>query len=112
VFQVRTHYDKRFITDECYGLHETTPLTLKGIKENIIKARDFLQTIVDELSVHRVYMSTNEIKVIIANLIIIKQNIHPSEVRCCRDNALRDINHPFFTIYYKDKEVAFVGSKK
>lgn len=109
---MRTHYDKRFITDETYALHETTPLTLKGIKDNIIKARDFLQGIVSELSVTRVYMCSSEIKVIIANLIIIKQNIHPSEVRCCRDNALRDINHPFFTIYYKDKEVAFVGTQK
>ena len=55
-------------------------------------------------------MKSSEIKVIIANLIPIKQQIHPSEIRCCRDNALRDINHPFYTIYYKNKEVAFVGT--
>lgn len=85
---------------------------MKGIKENIIRARDYLQSIVDDLRVYRKYMGSSEIKVIIANLITIKQNIHPSEVRCCRDNALRDINHPFFTIYYKDKEVAFIGTEK
>lgn len=109
---MRIQYDKSFLTDECYGLHETTNLTLKGIKNNIFKARDYLQSIIDELTVHRIYMCTSEIKVIITNLITIKQHIHPSEIRCCRDNALRDINHPFFTIYYKDKEVAFVGTKK
>ena len=109
---MRVQFDKKYLTDECYYLHETTDLTLKGIKENILKARDFLQTIVRELEVQRIYMSAGEIKVIITNLISIKQTIHPSEVRCSRDNALRDINHPFFTIYYKDKEVAFVGTKK
>lgn len=112
MFQVRTHYDKRFINDDTYPLQETTPLTMKGIKANILKARDYLQAIVDELCVYRKYMSSNEIRIIISNLITIKQNIHPSEVRCCRDNALRDINHPFFTIYYKDKEVAFIGTEK
>jgi hypothetical protein len=109
---VRIHFDKTFLTDECYAMHETTALTLKGIKDNILKARDFLQGIVDRLSVQRIYMCTSEIRVIISNLIMIKQQIHPSEIRCCRDNALRDINHPFYTIYYKDKEVAFVGTKK
>lgn len=112
MYQVRTHYDKRFMTDDTYPLHERTALTMKGIKENIIKARDYLQNIVNELVVYRRYMNAGEIKVIISNLISIKQNIHPSEVRCCRDNALRDINHPFFTIYYKDKEVAFVGTQR
>jgi hypothetical protein len=111
-FGVRTQYDKRFLTDECYALHETAPMTLKGFKDNIIKARNYYQGIINELTVHRIYMSSSEIKEIIHNLITIKQSIHPSEIRCCRDNALRDINHPFFTIYYKDKEVAFVGTKK
>ena len=112
MYQVRTQYDKRFITDETYPLHEKTPLKMKGIKDNILRAREYLQKIVNELTVCRKYMNTGEIKIIIANLIMIKQNIYPSEVRCCRDNALRDINHPFFTIYYKDKEVAFVGTQK
>lgn len=111
-FAVRTQFDKRFLTDECYGMHETAPLALKGFREDIVKARGYYQSIVSELSVYRVYMSSSEIKEIIGNLITIKQNIHPSEIRCCRDNALRDINHPFFTIYYKDKEVAFVGTSK
>lgn len=31
------------------------------------------------------------------------------EIRCCRDNALRDLSNPFYTIYYKNKEVALVG---
>lgn len=109
---MRVQYDKNFLTDECYAMHETTVLTLKGIKDNISKARDYLQDIVDKLSVHRIYMCTSEIRVIISNLIMIKQQIHPSEIRCCRDNALRDINHPFYTIYYKDKEVAFVGTER
>ena len=55
-------------------------------------------------------MTRGDIRVIITNLSLIKKEINPTEVRCCRDNALRDIVHPFYTIYYKDKEVAFIGT--
>ena len=111
-YQVRMLYDKRFITDECYPLHMTTDVTLKGIKDNILESCKYLQSIVDGLYVERIFMGSSDIKIIISNLMPIKQQIHPAEVRCCRDNALRDINHPFYTIYYKNKEVAFVGTKE
>lgn len=111
-FQVLLEYDKSFITDECYPMNLQCKMSLKGIKDNIILAVEYLQEIIDELEVRRIYMSSSDIKIIIANLMPLKQQIHPSEIRCCRDNALRDINHPFYTIYYKDKEVAFVGTKE
>lgn len=57
-------------------------------------------------------MKREDIKIIISKLQLIKRNINPTEIRCCRDNALRDINHPFFTIYYRDKEVCLVGKIK
>ena len=109
-FQVELEYDRSFVTDECYPMKTETKLVFKGMKENIVKAVDYIQSQLDELEARRIYMKSSEIKVIIANLIPIKQQIHPSEIRCCRDNALRDINHPFYTIYYKNKEVAFVGT--
>ena len=111
-FQVRMYYDKRYVTDECYPIQIMTNITLRGNRVNIVKAHDYLQSIVNELHVYRTYMSNNEIRIIIAYLMRIKAEIHPTEIRCCRDNALRDINHPFYTIYYKDKEVALVGTKK
>lgn len=109
-FQVELEYDKSYVNDECFPMKIETKLVLKGMKENIVKAVEYIQIQLDELEVRRIYMKSSEIKVIIANLIPIKQQIHPSEIRCCRDNALRDINHPFYTIYYKNKEVAFVGT--
>lgn len=42
----------------------------------------------------------------------IKRNISPGEIRCSRDNALRDINNPIYTIYYKNKEVCLIGTKE
>lgn len=111
-YQVLLEYDKSYITDECYPLSLECKVSLKGIKDNIVDAVQYLQEIIDELEVRRIYMSSSDIKIIIANLMPLKQQIHPSEIRCCRDNALRDINHPFYTIYYKDKEVAFVGTKE
>ena len=57
-------------------------------------------------------MRRNDIKIIISKLSLIKKKINPTEIRCCRDNALRDINHPFYTIYYKNKEVTYVGTNE
>jgi len=110
-FNVNLQYDKNYFSDECYPLHVESTLTFTGIKENILQAIEYLQHILNELKVKRIYMSSSDIRVIISNLMPIKQQIHPSEIRCCRDNALRDINHPFYTIYYSDKEVAFVGTE-
>ena len=42
----------------------------------------------------------------------IKKLINPTEIRCCWDNALWDIKYKYFIIYYKDKEVTFVGTNK
>lgn len=103
-------FDRSFLTDECYGLHETTDLVLSGIKEKIIEAKEKIAECMAPLKVHRIYMTNQEIKAIINNLKGIKQEIHPGEIRCSRDNALRDINHPFHTIYYKDKEVALIST--
>lgn len=55
------------------------------------------------------YLTRSDIRIIINKLSFIKKKINPTEIRCCWDNALRDINHPFYTIYYKNKEVAFIG---
>jgi hypothetical protein len=57
-------------------------------------------------------MVRSDIKIIITKLSLIKKRINPTEIRCCRDNALRDINHPYYTIYYKDKEVALIGTNE
>lgn len=57
-------------------------------------------------------MVRREIRIIITKLSLIKKKINPTEIRCCRDNALRDINHPYYTIYYKDKEVAMIGTNE
>ena len=86
-FQVRMLYDKRFITDECYPINVMTFLNLRGNKVNVIKAHKYLQNIISDLFVYRIYVANNDIRIIIANLMNVKKKIHPTEVRCCRDNA-------------------------
>jgi len=85
---------------------------MNGKNQNIIKAHSFIKDILSPLVAWRIYMNRSDIKVIIDNLGSIKKRINPTEIRCCRDNALRDINHPFYTIYYKNKEVTYVGTDK
>jgi hypothetical protein len=48
-------------------------LQFKGIKDNIMKAVEYMQMLLDELEVRRIFMKSSEIKVIISNLMPIKQ---------------------------------------
>lgn len=110
-FGVKLSYDRLHVTDECYPIHFLTTLRLRGRSQNIKRAHGYIVAQLKPLVARRKYMTREDIKIIISKLQQIKRNINPTEIRCCRDNALRDINHPFYTIYYKDKEVAFIGTK-
>jgi hypothetical protein len=109
-YNIKIHFNKNHITDDCYPIHFLTSIILKGKSDSITQAHKFIQLKMRELVARRKYMSRSDIKIIISKLSFIKKEINPTEIRCCRDNALRDINHPFYTIYYKDKEVAFIGT--
>jgi hypothetical protein len=111
-FGVKLGFDRVHVTDECYPIHYLTTVRLRGRSQNIRKAHDHIKAQLQPLVARRKYMTREDIKIIISKLQQIKRNINPTEIRCCRDNALRDINHPFYTIYYKDKEVAFIGTKE
>ena len=111
-YTVKIRFNKAFITDDCYPIHFMTTVILKGRKENILEAHQHIVNRLSKLVARRKYMARGDIKIIISKLSNIKRAINPTEIRCCRDNALRDINHPFYTIYYKDKEVAFIGTQE
>ena len=111
-FSVKLGFERTHVTDECYPIHFMTVVRLRGRSENIKKAHEYIVCKLRSLVARRKYMTREDIKIIISKLQQIKRNINPTEIRCCRDNALRDINHTFYTIYYKDKEVAFIGTKE
>lgn len=111
-YQVKVQFNKKHITDDCYPIHFLTTLFLNGKNSQIIKAHQHIKDILAPLVARRIYMSRNDIKIIINKMSFIKKRINPTEIRCCRDNALRDINHPFYTIYYKNKEVTYVGTNE
>ena len=109
-YSVKVRFNRACITDDCYPIHFMTTVILKGRKEHIVEAHRHIIGRLEKLVARRKYMARGDIKIIISKLGSIKKAINPTEIRCCRDNALRDINHPFYTIYYKDKEVAFIGT--
>jgi hypothetical protein len=51
-----------------------------------------------------------DIRVILGNLNYLKKRVYPAEFRVNRDQAFKDINHPFYYIKYKEKEVAIIGT--
>ena len=111
-FHVKLHFNRIHITDDCYPIHFLTTIILKGSSENIIEAHKYIKERLKVLVARRKYMSRADIKIVIGRLVQIKREIGSTEIRCCRDNALRDINNPLYTIYYKDKEVSFIGTNE
>lgn len=109
-YSVKVRFNRACITDDCYPIHFMTTVILKGRREHIVEAHRHIISRLERLVARRKYLARGDIKIIISKLGSIKKAINPTEIRCCRDNALRDINHPFYTIYYKDKEVAFIGT--
>lgn len=109
-FNVKVHFNKKHVTDDCFPIHYLTTIILKSRSENIANAYANIKQKISELVARRKYMSRGDIKIIINKLSYIKKEISPTEIRCNRDNALRDISNPFYTIYYKDKEVALIGT--
>jgi len=48
------------------------------------------------------------------NLNAIKKRISPAELRFSKtkEGALKELNHPFYYIQYKEKEVALIGTER
>lgn len=111
-FSVKINYNKTHTTDECYPIHFLSLITIKGKPENVKNAHSLIRDKMRMLIAKRRYLARSDIRIILNKMANIKRDIAPTEIRCCRDNALRDINHPFYTIYYKDKECVIIGTKE
>lgn len=109
---VKINYDKSHITDECYPINVKSCLFVRGHRENIVGLHAEIKKNLETLQVHRIYMSSFDVPHLLIGIIQLKKKIYPVEVRINREFALRDINHPFFTRLYRDKEVAIVGTEE
>ena len=108
-FNVKVTFNKAHLSEDVYPLHFLTQVALKGKSENVKKLHAIFKEELQGLVARRRYLNRSDIKIITNRLSAIKKEIAPVEIRYSKDNALRDINHPFFTIYYKDKEVCLIG---
>lgn len=111
-YNVKISYNKNHLADDTFPIHFLTLISLKGRPENVKKVHQAIKERMSIMIVKRRYMARGDIKIINNRLLNIKRDIFPTEIRICKDNALRDINHPFYTIYYKDKEFTLIGTKE
>ena len=58
------------------------------------------------------YCSKREITFILQNLASLKKRLQPVEFRVNKETKLKELNHPFYYIQYKDREVAIVGTEE
>ena len=58
------------------------------------------------------FCSKREITLILQNLASLKRRLQPVEFRVNKETMLKELNHPFYYIQYKDREVAIVGTEE
>lgn len=109
-FGVRISFNRSHLTEEVYPIYFISLMAIKGQAEGVRAAHETIKSQASQLIVRRRYMSRADVRLISSRIATVRRDIYPVEIRYSRDNALRDINHPFYTIYYKDKEVVLIGT--
>lgn len=56
-------------------------------------------------------MNPYEIKTILNNMSSLKRKPQMAEFRISRDTPFKDVNHPFYFIQEKNKEIALIGTR-
>ena len=64
------------------------------------------------MEVHKIFMNQVDIRIILNNLPYLKKHIQRAEFRVNRDQLFKEINHPFFHVHYKDKEMILIGTEE
>lgn len=57
------------------------------------------------------YLNPYEIKTILNNMSGLKRKPQMAEFRISREPPFKDVNHPFFFIQEKNKEITLIGSR-
>ncbi|CAD8144224.1 unnamed protein product [Paramecium pentaurelia] len=114
--EVNIIYNKSLAhSEEIFPMDRATPIKIKGSKQNIELTVQEISKILKTLCVQRLYISRSETKTVQQNMYHLKQH---AEIRISRDSVYnakgeqtqRDINHPFFYIQYREKEVCLIGT--
>ncbi|CAD8144339.1 unnamed protein product [Paramecium octaurelia] len=114
--EVNIIYNKSLAhSEEIFPMDRATPIKIKGSKQNIESTVQEISKILKTLCVQRLYISRSETKTVQQNMYHLKQH---AEIRISRDSVYnakgeqtqRDINHPFFYIQYREKEVCLIGT--
>ncbi|CAD8053136.1 unnamed protein product [Paramecium sonneborni] len=102
-------------SEEIFPMDKSTPIKIKGSRQNIEQTVSEIKNTLKTLCVQRLYISRSETKSVQQNMFQLRQN---AEIRISRDSVYnakgeqtqRDINHPFFYIQYREKEVCLIGT--
>jgi histone-lysine N-methyltransferase SETD2/UMP-CMP kinase len=116
--QVNILYNKQAAhMEEIFPLDRMTPIKIKGSKVNIQACVNEINNYIHQLTVYRLYISRSETKTVQQNMFHLRQP-NQAEIRISRDSVYRgehlqrDINHPFFYIQFREKEVCLIGTER
>ena len=113
-FEISIQYTKEYLNDACYPITTMTDLKMKGVKENLMAAYKYLNYQIHKLKTKRIFCNRRDYITLLRNLNAIKKKISPAELRFSKtkEGALKELNHPFYYIQYKEKEVALIGTDR
>ncbi len=83
---------------------------IKGGREGILAAFEDIKKRLTLFEVERVFVNPYELKAIIHILASLKRRRDLAEFRISREPSFREVNHPFFFMQERLKEIAIIGT--
>lgn len=76
-----------------------------------MRAFEDIKKRISMLEVERLYLNPYEIKTIVNNMMSLKKKPGMAEFRICREVPFKEVNHPFYYIQQKNKEITIIGTR-
>ena len=76
-----------------------------------MRAYEDIKKRISALEVERIYLNPYEIKTIVNSMVNLKKKPGMAEFRISREIPFKEVNHPFYYIQQKNKEITIIGTR-
>lgn len=76
-----------------------------------MRAYEDIKKKISGLEVERLFLNPYEIKTIVNNIVSLKKKQGMAEFRISREVPFKEVNHPFYYIQQKNKEITIIGTR-
>lgn len=112
LYTVDFDYNREFLTDEVYSLHETTQLRVFGSTRDVRIVNVLIQKEMENLKMKTIFLQMNDCKMVMDNVKEVKVQVDPCEIRIKKiSRDWKELRHPFFYLPNYFREMVLIGSQ-